>query len=357
MLEFICSRCGEHIPGDDSFVGKHVVCPSCNATFTAAKSTTSPSPATAIATPEKAAHTKSKRPADSDDEAGHEGLPPLPLESLPSIRKEIPNIAMRWVPCIIVAGIALFVGLMLLPATRRVRVSSARTQSTNNLKNISLSFHGFHDANRRLPFNGTVAAVAGNNITGSWAFQILPYIDQNPVFTTHPLNTTASVWAYMCPGRGRPTVSTTGAWTDYFINTWINDIANGATNAPDIRRTLVGITDGTSNTIFVGHGSIDPNLYNQNAVIAQSTDLFKGGDPATARRSTTNQVDTANDQSLNWGGPFPQGALMAMGDATVRLFPYNTYSGGAITNGVSTIPGLGAFLTPTGGENISHPDA
>ena len=140
------------------------------------------------------------------------------------------------------------------------------------------------------------------------------------------------------------------------INPWVNDPRAGAVNAANNKRIFNDITDGSSNTIFVGHGSIDPSLYSSKVASAQSSDIFKGGDPATARRVTTNQRDTAHDSALNWGGPFSYGALMGIGDATVRTFPY-TYSGGVIDNGVSTTttPGLGAFLTPPGGEQVTLP--
>jgi hypothetical protein len=275
--------------------------------------------------------------------------------------------------CCILTGGAVMVAL-LVPAVQKVRQAAARTQSTNNLKNIALSFHGFHDANKRLPFNGSddqmnnrfgagvqysAVAVPNSFTSGSWAFQILPFINQNALFTNNPINRNVGVPAYTCPGRGRPPVSATGAWTDYFINTWVNDSAVGGVATPDTRRTLVGITDGTSNTIIVGHGTVDPTLYSSTTAIAQSTDIFNGGNAGTARNVTTNRRDMTGDRSLNWGGPFPQGALMAMGDATVRLFPYTSYSGGVITAGVSTVttPGLGAFLTPTGGEAAMLPDA
>src|SRR2546422_1849685 len=84
---------------------------------------------------------------------------------------------------VVIAIIAILIAL-LVPAVQKVREAAARTQSTNNLKNIGLAMHGFHDANKRLPWNGVagVNAAAGNNTTGSWAFQILPYIDQAPMF-------------------------------------------------------------------------------------------------------------------------------------------------------------------------------
>jgi hypothetical protein len=212
-----------------------------------------------------------------------------------------------------------------------------------------------------LPFNGIVEAKPGDRTSGSWAFQILPFVDQAALFVRPDVRT--GVPTYMCPGRGRPQFCESGAWSDYCINPWLNDHLNGFESVPDVKRTMVGITDGTSNTIMVGQGSIDPNLYSSTEAIRQSTDIFKGGDTATARASTTNQADKAADAGLNWGGPFSQGCLIGMGDATVRTFPY-TITGGVIVNGSARGPWgfdrmgnhLSAFLTPCGGELGGGPD-
>ena len=254
-------------------------------------------------------------------------------------------------PYLVVVVIVLTLVCLFMPTTGRVREASARTQSVNNLKNIGLAMHCYHDEHKRMPFNGTAPAKAGDETSGSWAFQILPGLDHLPLFMKP--NADASVFSLLCPGRGRPTVSTTGAWSDYCINPFLND-PNGVINAPDAKRTFQGMPDGASNTILAGHGSIDPELYSSRVAIPQSTDIFKGGDPATARRSTTNQRDKRGDASLTWGSPFPQGSLFVWCDGTVRLMSYSL-TGGTIRNGVAD-GGLGVFLTPAGGERAVIPD-
>ena len=356
MLEFICQTCGKRVQGDDYIAGKCVMCPACNVAMTAPQATptsvtpTSVTPTTAMATPEHAALAKVTTHSTPSDGAFSDGLPPLEPR-LPSLREATPHVMGRMVPFLVAGIIAVILAGLLIPAVQKVREASARTQSTNNLKNIGLAAHTFHDGNKRLPFNGTVPARSDDPTSGSWAFQIMPGIDQSDMF--HRLPQDVGVTCFMCPGRGRAAISTTGAWTDYFINPYLND-PDGVTNAPDCKRSLQNIPDGASNTIFAGHGGIDPDKYSSTVAFAQSTDIFRGGNPATARCSTTNQLDRRGDASLTWGGPFPQGALMVWCDGTVRLMPY-TIPGGTIRYGVAD-GRLGEFLTPAGGECDVIPD-
>jgi prepilin-type N-terminal cleavage/methylation domain-containing protein len=267
---------------------------------------------------------------------------------------------------LVVLAIIAFLIALLVPAVQKVREAATRTQSVNNLKQIGLACHSFHDANKRLPFNGSDVAVGGKKYSkvakdgtvtsGSWGFQILPYIDQNPLFAK--IDRSVGIPVYMCPARGRPSIEIAkdsgGAWSDYFWNNYLNNAKNAekADNA-DMKRTLVGITDGTSNTIMVGHGNIELTQYLSNSNVTLCSNIFNGGTFGTARAgkngeaspaSVTLQRDSKNAPTLgSWGGPLPQGALMGMGDGTVRLFPYS-------------VNNLGEFLTPQGNEVVTLPD-
>ena len=227
---------------------------------------------------------------------------------------------------VIIAIIAILLAL-LIPAVQKVREAATRTQSTNNLKQIGLAMHSFHDVYKRLPFNGsdtmvgkvkyTKNAQAEKVTSGSWGFQVLTFIDQAPLFNKP--SSDAGVPVYMCPGRGRPSIEFRkgggGAWSDYFLNNYINNPVKAETpDNGDTKRSLVSFNDGTSNTVFVGHGNIDLADYTDSNVAFCST-ILTGGTTGTIRAGKNGaanpggasiQRDSNQAPTLgSWGGPIP----------------------------------------------------
>ena len=112
---------------------------------------------------------------------------------------------------VVIAIIAILIAL-LVPAVQKVREAAARTQCTNNLKQIMLAIHGYQDANKNLP---PMLDRGASGIPSYWMpffYSVLPYVEQTAVHKRGLYtdgwganNHAAIVPVYQCPSD--PTIS------------------------------------------------------------------------------------------------------------------------------------------------------
>ena len=147
----------------------------------------------------------------------------------------------------------------LVSATDAAREAARRTQSMNNLKQIALAMHIYHDVHRGFP--ARASADANGKTLLSWRVHILPYIDQQALYQEFHLN---EPWdsehnkkliakmpaVYRQPNGDAKTVKTN----------YLAPVAKGTIFESLQPCKLSSITDGTSNTIMVVESSLDRSV-------------------------------------------------------------------------------------------------
>ena len=206
---------------------------------------------------------------------------------------------------VVIAIIAVLIGL-LVPAVQKVREAANRMSCTNNLKQVGMALHGYHDATGVIPAN--LRPPTNNTIRIRWATFILPYIEQDSLFKRYnqslnwsdPANlpvTGTRIKTYECPSSpsgqkqdGAPDSSP--AWSNIVANTDyagiygvhtrlgpgagnlnVVDVVGNASGAISKTQGLrfADFIDGTSNTLFVTESAGRPDIYRNGKLFAAAT--------------------------------------------------------------------------------------
>jgi prepilin-type N-terminal cleavage/methylation domain-containing protein/prepilin-type processing-associated H-X9-DG protein len=180
---------------------------------------------------------------------------------------------------VVIAIIGVLMGL-LLPAVQKVREAANRTRCLNNLKQIGLACHNYHNASESLPPGYQATAVFPATTRGwGWAAYLLPYIEENNLFASlnlaQPVESSAGIQAmvkiYLCPSDVTPTgafgvVNGAGTTvTNAGPSSYAACVGSDASGVEDLtgdgvfyrnsKTRFSDILDGTSNTILIGERS------------------------------------------------------------------------------------------------------
>lgn len=192
---------------------------------------------------------------------------------------------------VVIAIIGILVAL-LLPAVQAARAAARRMQCGNNLKQMGIAMHNYHDINKRFPAGSTCFTGPGGGVPGfgslnqSWATRILPFIEQTAIADQLDMTIQGTLWTgvptspagnaqaemiistYLCPQDIMKKVQSTFAPINYVACTGSDErvcrntngvsLLNGlraSRNSGVFKRSswhgLNDITDGSSNTMMI----------------------------------------------------------------------------------------------------------
>jgi prepilin-type N-terminal cleavage/methylation domain-containing protein len=288
---------------------------------------------------------------------------------------------------VVIAIIGVLIGL-LLPAVQKVREAANQTRCKNNLKQLGIAAHMFHDTNGKLPMcvNSFPKLFTGPYASAYWRF--LPYLEQTSLYNQPPnfdttfswlwpapptMSTSAVLPVFRCPSDGTGAGPTANQWgydwglTNYVMNPLVMpDYDYDPTGSFHVTYPIPNMTyatipgtfqDGTSNTVLYTEclqSYIDrywgvPDIHSdgknpvfevvktsQNAWLGSWLGKFEMG----AQDSTGNRVPTS---------PHPASITACFTDGSVHtLAP--TLNGTMVQVGGTTVPLFQALCTPAGGE-------
>lgn len=188
---------------------------------------------------------------------------------------------------VVIAIIAVLIGL-LLPAVQKVRAAAARIECQNNLKQLGLALHNYHDAQGQLPpgylrksWPGDPSLPPGHFIWSAQA-HVLPHLEQqnlrnlidlsyplfggssaDPPFSIFPVNregVATKVKIFLCPSDQHRVLKAGYAPTNYVLNNGTTGSSSEAQSDGvfhvNSKTRITDVTDGTSSTAMVSESTL-----------------------------------------------------------------------------------------------------
>jgi prepilin-type N-terminal cleavage/methylation domain-containing protein len=242
---------------------------------------------------------------------------------------------------VVITIIAILIAL-LLPAVQQAREAARRTQCKNNLKQLALGAHNYHDAYSQFP----PARISSNS--ASWGVFLLPYIDEKPLYLQINFNVVlpavdvnnattpneAVLEIFRCPSE---TTENVAGITNYLGNWGAGhpltpdiatspDVDGGGMFATNRRIRIRDVKDGTTSTALIGEtvGRINGTDPDGGGPLQASPVNFLWGGLTVASHcgDSSNPINTASQNApviANFASNHEAGSQFALVDGSVKF--------------------------------------
>lgn len=260
---------------------------------------------------------------------------------------------------VVMAIVAVLVGL-LVPAVQQAREAARRSQCQNQLRQLGLALHNYHDAHLVLPPGALVVGPSFRTFSGwGWGAMILPQLDQSPLYSRIDFDlgtavganrdviaTPLSIWR--CPTDSLPervTVSISGH-ADATTATG-NAVGSQGVLSALSNVTFADVTDGLSQTLLLGERIHIPSVSGSLLVTSSwcgfiaETDRYIFASTPYVEASGLWPINRSLTSSSSFSSRHAGGANFCLADGSARFLSENI--------DVRVLEALG---TPGGGETV-----